>query len=225
MRNGNDSSVTSGQLDVEHEQDDRDRHDRDEREHELLDAAVDQLRDGVHVGGQARDDTARRVALVEAHRQPLEVVEHALAQLEQDGLADPAGQREEAALGQVCDHDRHRERDRDLDHHGAVAVPYQRADAVVDAEHDQVRPGHVGASLQQQQDEEPNERFAVRPQERAEQRPALGAQPQRCLRAAELGRGPVGVVLGCDPTPRVHIDDWRVATRSSLASGATGAVC
>ncbi len=153
------------QLDVEHEQDDRDRHDRDEREHDLLDAAVDQLGDGVHVGSHARDHTARRVALVEAHRQPLEVVEHALAQLEQHRLADPAAQRQESALGQVCHHDRHRERDRNLDHHGAVAVPYQRADAVIDAEHDQIRTGHLGPGLQQQQDEEPNERLAMRPQE------------------------------------------------------------
>ena len=102
---------------------------------------------------------------MEAHRQPLEVVEHALAQVEQYRLADPAAQRQESALGHVRDHDRHGERDRDLDHHGAVAVPDQRADAVVDAEHDQIRAGHLGAGLQEEQDQEAHESLAVASQE------------------------------------------------------------
>ena len=57
---------------------------------EARDAVGDELVERLHVVGQAADDHARAVPLVEAEREPLEVAEQRVAQVGEDALARPA---------------------------------------------------------------------------------------------------------------------------------------
>ena len=93
------------ELDVEVEQD-RDRADQRQRGLEERDDGVgDQRVQGLDVVGHARDEHARRPALVEADRHLLQVAEDLQAQVGERALADPA---DEVGLrvGRHPDHER-----------------------------------------------------------------------------------------------------------------------
>jgi hypothetical protein len=77
---------------VEDEEQDRRAEERERVLHEAGDAIGDELVDRLDVIGQAADDHTGSIALVEAEREALEVVEEAVAQVGQDSLADPAGE-------------------------------------------------------------------------------------------------------------------------------------
>ena len=128
--NGTTQNVISASLHVEVEQD-PDRADQrqpglEQRHDRVGDEAVERL----DVVGHARDQHARRAALVEADRQRLQVGEDAEAQVGERALADPA---DEVGLHVGHrPHEQRRDQERDDDQHeraGVVAV-----DAFVDRE-------------------------------------------------------------------------------------------
>src|SRR5262249_55635444 len=84
--------------------------------------------------------------------------------------------------------------------------------------HHQVRPGHAGRVLQQQQHDQQRQTRAVGAQQRAEQGPAGGAQPDRRLLVRCLGLGPLGVIVRGDPAPLFDIDRHGYADTSSSAA-------
>ena len=101
---------------------------------------------------------------------------------------------------------RHREGDADRDQHRRVAVA-QRRDALADAEHDQVRPGHRGRVLQQQQRDRPRRAgagagaAATRSSARLDARSrivAFSSGASAAVRSASASGG--------DPAPLVDID-------------------
>jgi hypothetical protein len=186
---------------VEHEQHDGHRDDREAGQHQVVDAPVDQLGDRVHVAGEPGDHAAGRVALVEADRQPLEVVVHPLPQLAQHRLADPGGQGEEPALAGVLDDRGRDERHADRAQHPPVAVVAQGWDALVDRQHHEERPGHAGGALHQQEDDRDAQQALVRAQHRSQQRPAQAAEPGHRDRVAGLGHRTVRVGVGRPATP------------------------
>ena len=79
-----------GQPPVEDEEQDRRPEEGERVLDEARDAVGDELVDRFDVVRQAADDHAGAVALEEAEREPLEVVEQPVAQVGQDALADPA---------------------------------------------------------------------------------------------------------------------------------------
>ena len=80
------------QAPVEDEEQDRGAEQSERVLDEARDPVGDELVDRLDVVRQPADDHARTVALVEAEREVLQVVEKAVAQVGQDPLADPAGQ-------------------------------------------------------------------------------------------------------------------------------------
>jgi hypothetical protein len=208
-----------GQWRVQPEQDARHGYDRQRRQHEVVDAPVDEFADGVHVAGEPRDHPAGRVPLVEADRQALEVVVHPLPQVEQDRLPDPAGQGQEPTLRQVLRDGRDRERHADGEQDGrVVAGTGQGRYAPVDAELHQVWAGHPGRVLQQQQRNGDPQQPAVRAQQRAQQ--ASAARPQQNRRTG-LGGGALGVGVLRDPAPGVDVDGHATLTSSSADADRT----
>ncbi len=196
---------------VQEQQDDRDRHQVQRGDHQVVQATVDQLTDRVHIGGQPGDHPAGGVLLVEREREPLEVVVHPAAQVEQDRLADPAGRDQEAPLARVRDRAGDHEADRDRDQHAVVAVLDHRRDAPVDAELHQVRAGQPGRALDQQQQHGPADQPAVRAEQDAEQPPAAVPQPDRGLGGQLVG------ALGGDAAPVLGRDGHRTVTSSAVA--------
>ena len=87
------------QLHVEQEHQHGDADQEQHRPRQRGEAVSQQLGERVDVGGEAADDAARRVALVETQAEALEVIEQALAQFEQHLLADRAGQLRELVVG------------------------------------------------------------------------------------------------------------------------------
>jgi hypothetical protein len=77
---------------VEDEQDDRRAEQRQRVLNEARNAVGDELVDRLDVIRQAADDHAGAVALIEAERQALQVLEEPNAEVGKDSLADPAGQ-------------------------------------------------------------------------------------------------------------------------------------
>ena len=94
------SSRSFHDTDAEHE---HGHHEQDPVAHEHEQAHLHELLQRVHVAGHARHDHAGLLAVVERHRQPLEVVEHAEAQVAQERLADAADQLHLEAEGDVGD--------------------------------------------------------------------------------------------------------------------------
>ena len=82
-------------------QHDHRQHDQQRARHELQQAHLDELLQRVDVGRHARHDHAGLLAVVERHRQPLQVVEHADAQVAQEALADPADHDDLEAVEEV----------------------------------------------------------------------------------------------------------------------------
>jgi hypothetical protein len=128
---------------VEHEERARDEHHVEDPRHELAHAGVEQLANRVEVARLARDDSAGCVALVELHAQPLGVQEHALAQVEQDGLADPRREDRVPRDEPGADAARHEVRDNDEDDRRPVGVVHERRETLVDAGRDKQRPCHL----------------------------------------------------------------------------------
>jgi hypothetical protein len=180
---------------VEQQDDDADADDRQHRGDQAVEAGVEQLVDGVDVGRQPGDGPARGVGLVERQAQPLEVVEHPLPQVEQHRLADAPRHDEERPPQPRLRRRGHEQQHDDGDEGVRRAAAGDRRDAVVDAELDEVRPGHRGGVLHEDHHDEQPDRALVRREQRTQQPPRPGAQQQR-----DVGREVV-VALVRDAAP------------------------
>ena len=78
---------TSDQLPRHDDQHDQREHEQQRVHGEHHEAHLHELGQRVDVGGHARHEHARLLAVVERHRQPLQVVEHAGAQVAEEALA------------------------------------------------------------------------------------------------------------------------------------------
>src|SRR5262249_48238450 len=77
---------------------------------------------------------------------------------------------------------------------------------------DQVGAGHLGATLEQQQRDDHDEGVPVRAQQRAEQRPGPGPQPDH---RSSFGSRPFRVFFGGPPPPSLHLDTHETASSMS----------
>ena len=159
----------------------REHHDREQQQqgvaHEHEQARLYELGHGVDVGRHATDDHARLLAVVERHRQSLQVVEHAHAQVAQEPLADETDEHDLGAIDEVGGNgDTDVRHDRSIERGAALAD-----DAVVDGVLDEERTGQDGERPQRHQHRGRHHLAAVRVQHR--QRPA---QNVRGLLAIEL---------------------------------------
>ena len=93
---------SSSFQDTTRQHEDRD-HQQDAVAHEHEQAHLHELLQRVDVAGHARHDHAGLLAVVERHRQPLQVVEHAEAQVAEERLADAADQLHLEPVRQVGD--------------------------------------------------------------------------------------------------------------------------
>ncbi len=164
------------QVEPEQQADDAD--DGDDRAEEPVQAHVEQVVERVHVGGEPGDDLARGVGLVEGHGQLLGVPEHALPQVEQEVLADPAGQPDERVAQQRGQQPRAEV---------AADAPGQRRrppgkgrwHALVDGRGDEQRAEQAAQALREHDDHGQQRPPQVRAQQRAQQPagPGLELQP------------------------------------------------
>ena len=135
--------------------------------------------------------------LVKGDRQPLEVREQPLAQVEHDVFAQFADLPDEGAGGDRLDGDGGKEPGHDERQRHQVAAVDQRRDALVDADADQPGPGQCGEVLDHDQDERAGHYPLVRPEQVGQQPPGPPPQ-QRGHAGGELVR-----LLGGDAAPGV----------------------
>ena len=125
-----------------HDRQHDDRHDEEEAvAHEHEQPHLHELLQRVHVAGHPGHDDPGLLAVVEGHRQALEVVEHPQAQVAEERLADAADQQDLEPVGDVGDAGDHDVAD-DRGVEGAAVV---RLDALVDPVLHEERPGQGGA--------------------------------------------------------------------------------
>ena len=163
-----------------------------------VEAGVEQLVDRVHVGGQPRDHPAGGVPLVEGQAQRLEVVEHPAAQVEQDGLADPAGPDAGTLRATACVASATPARPTITSSGSRSLSGEHRRDAAVDALLDQVGDRQPRGVLDQHDRDQDPDHPPVRPQQLAEQRAGL---PRRGARARAPRSAPRRRRASC-ATPR-----------------------
>ena len=137
--------------------------------HELVDARVEQLANGVEVARLARDDAARGVRLVELEAQILGVQEDALAQVEQNRLTDARAHH--LVPGDCCGADEGGENEADDDEGDGhpIAVVGDGRQAPVDAERDQRRARNLQRRREHDDDHREHDAAAHGAQQRAEQ--------------------------------------------------------
>ena len=163
------------ELPVEGEEN-RSRADEDERVlEEACDAVGDELVQSLDVVGQAADEDAGPVALVEAERQSLQVAEELVAEIGEDPLARPAGEVRLGAARRPVEQAGRDEEDDDIDEPPVVV----RADAVVERELGEVRRGEGRERRREEcHDRERRPQLVVRG-EAGERRDAMRRPPPR----------------------------------------------